>query len=440
MASFLVGMGSWRFWQRLLTGVGVAYIGTVLTLGGRPEAKVAFRWLAVAWAFFLCLHYRLGEPVLDAGGRLRRRQRQSIRALGQIELAATLLVATLTAAELGLRTWGDPALAAANALDAYRLDRGRDYGRGLRGNALGYPGPDFQTQKPPGVLRIAALGNSFAVGHAVPFADNYLSRLARELPGCEVYNFGVSGAGPRDYCLILEQDVCQFHPDLVLVSLFVGNNITEIMPHPRSLDPQQHAVYVVLNRLWQELREWLRPVPTDPIHVGAGPPPTGLPLEAFRAVEARRLEVCVNPPGGAVEKKWRRTFADLERLIASCRRSHVAVAAVLIPDEFQVNADVLAAAVQDAGLDRAALRLDLPQRRLETFLTQRGVPCLDLLPFFQRSPGMYLPCDTHWNAAGHRLAGRQIACWLSKKEMASATRARRARISRSSSSPRRPVP
>ena len=41
----------------------------------------------------------------------------------------------------------------------------------------------------------------------MPFADNYLTRLATRLPDAEVGNFGVSGAGPREYREILERDV-----------------------------------------------------------------------------------------------------------------------------------------------------------------------------------------------------------------------------------------
>ena len=53
-------------------------------------------------------------------------------------------------------------------------------GAGLRGNGLGYSGHEFQQEKRPGVLRIAALGDSFALGPAVPFAANYLTLLERQ--------------------------------------------------------------------------------------------------------------------------------------------------------------------------------------------------------------------------------------------------------------------
>src|SRR5262249_42589786 len=150
----------------------------------------------------------------------------------------------------------------AATLDAHRLLPGHDYGAGLRGNALGYPGPDFRREKRPGVFRIAALGDSFAVGPAVPFSENYLTLLETALPGVEVYNFGVSGAGPREYQEILQRDVWPYQPDLVLLSVFVGNDVTENLPAPRYLDPRQHSLYLLVTRGWRLAREsWRRGPP-----------------------------------------------------------------------------------------------------------------------------------------------------------------------------------
>src|SRR5262249_34890364 len=155
-----------------------------------------------------------------------------------------------------------------------------------------YPGREHEPEKRPGVRRIAALGDSFAVGPAVPFADNYLTLLEQALPGALVYNFGVSGAGPREYYEILRTDVWAVRPDLVLVSVFVGSDITECLPAPRSLDPRQHGLYLLAKRGWRLLREQR---PAGDAHTPdrlAGAP---LSPRTYREVEARRLAVCVTP-------------------------------------------------------------------------------------------------------------------------------------------------
>jgi hypothetical protein len=335
--------------------------------------------------------------------------------LGALEVVVTNLALTLVLAEGCLRALaacGHDSVLFSSSLDAYRLTPGRDYGAGLRGNSRGYPGPEVAPDKPPGVVRIAALGDSFAVGPAVPFADNYLTLLPQALPGVEVCNLGISGAGPREYRAALARDGWPQHPDLVLVSVFVGNDIAETLPTPRYLDPRGHALYLLCERGWRLACEHWRQ--SDPPRAGVPDRLSAPPLseQTFRAVEARRLAVCLAPPTPALEKKWRRALGHLDGLVADCRNRGVPVAFVLIPDEFQVNPAVLDRAVADAKVSHAAVDLDLPQRRLQEFCLARGVPCLDLRPALRAVPDAYAPRDTHWNIRGNRAASVAIADWL----------------------------
>ncbi len=100
--------------------------------------------------------------------------------------------------------------------------------------------------------------------------------------------------------------------------------------------------------------------------------------------------------------------------MADCRQHGVAVAFVLIPDQFQVEEDVLATALAARRLRREEVDLSLPQRRLLRFCRDRGAACLDLLPVFAGRKGLYALRDTHWSVAGNRLAARQIAQWLER--------------------------
>ncbi len=393
---------SLRFLRRLVVGVVLCYVAVALTRGGTRHASATFWGLAALWLLALVL------------GSWRPPSRVR-RVLGVLEPALSSVALTLLLAELSLRLYATCAggsLLLRATLDDHRLRPGHDYGAGLRGNRLGYPGPDIAPVRPPGVYRIVALGDSFAVGPAVPFGENYLTRLQDALAGVEVCNFGVSGAGPRDYRAILERDGWAVEPDLVLVSVFVGNDITESLSAPRALDPRGHALSQLCRRGWCLLRERARG--TAPRSAGvpdrlAGP---ALSEEAFREVEARRLAVCLTPPAPAMERKWRRALADLGGLIDDCRRRAVPVALVLIPDEFQVNPAVREQALRDSGVTRQALDPDLPQRRLRTFCAERGVPCLDLKEAFTGVPDTYAPRDTHWNVRGNRLAAERIASWL----------------------------
>ena len=119
-----------------------------------------------------------------------------------------------------------------------------------------------------------------------------------------------------------------------------------------------------------------------------------------------------------MEKKWQRALAHLDAIVNDCRSSNVPLAVVLIPDEFQVEADVLALALQEARVSRAEIDPELPQRRLGAFFAERGVACLDLLPAFAKVPDAYAPRDTHWNERGNRVAADTIAAWLRERRHA----------------------
>lgn len=397
--------------RRILVGAGVIYGATVLTLGGLPVAPTVFRALVAVWVAAL-LAWQLFPPRL---AQPEGTTREALRWWARAEVLLTNLVFTVCLAEVALRgtaAWAGRSTLLSNTLEAYQLAPGHDYGQGLRGNRLGFPGPDFQRPKPEGVLRIAALGDSFAIGPAVPFADNYLTLLGSHWPGVELYNFGVSGSGPREYETIQRQAVWAHEPDLVLVSVFIGNDITETLATPRNLDLRQHSLYLALRRGWRLLREQGRQGPAT-----SGTTPDRLLLgqlaeKTFREVEARRLEVCIQPPPARIDKRWRRALAYLDRIVQQCRQRRVPVAFVLIPDEFQVNPVVLQAAQEDSGIDPEKVDLDLPQRRLREFCVMRGVPCLDLRPVLAAVPETYAPRDTHWNVRGNHLAAAAIAAWL----------------------------
>jgi len=333
------------------------------------------------------------------------------------ELVAFNLALTLFLSEGGLRlygAWSGRSLLVADTLDAYKLKPGHDYGGGLRGNNLGYPGKDFVIEKQPGVRRLAVLGDSFAVGPAVPFGDNFLTLLESNLPNIQVYNFGISSTGPREYQTVLQEDVWQFHPDVVLVCVFVGNDITETLAIPRGMSLRNHALYLFLNRAGRMIHERSRqpflsiPSSPDPF------PRPALAEATFREVEARRLSICQFPPRPGMEKKWQQALLYLDAIVDDCKSHQVPVGFILIPDEFQVNSSVLSVALTDANLGLQDVDLCMPQQRLQEFCDDRDVPCLDLLPFFNGVPDTHAPRDTHWNMRGNRLAADEIAPWLTR--------------------------
>jgi hypothetical protein len=410
----------WRFLRRAFAGIVFIYVFTCWAAGEKSNARTIYFtaagfWIVVQLAWTWMQRRTVGRSV--GTFRLPLIFKRTGEAC---ELVAFNLALTLFLAEYGLRlyaAWSGRSLLVADTIDAYKLVPGHDYGGGLRGNNLGYPGKGFATDKKPGIRRLAVLGDSFAVGPAVAFSDNFLTVLEGRLSNVEVYNFGISSTGPREYQTVLHDDVWPFQPDFVMVCVFVGNDVTESLPNPRGMSLRRHALYLFLNRAGRLAHERARQPVLSIASSSAQFPRPSLSETIFREVEARRLSVCQNQPLAGMEKKWKQALFHLEQIIADCKRHQTPVGFVLIPDEFQVNPNVLEIALRDANLSRDEVILDIPQRRLNEFCADRGVPCLDLLPSFAEVPDTYALRDTHWNARGNHLAAEKIAPWLAGWEV-----------------------
>ena len=109
-------------------------------------------------------------------------------------LKAALVVAvnvalSLVLGEIVLRVFGATAghhLLTHDDIDIYRFEPNRDYGR-LWTNSYGYASREFEHERRSGTIRLALLGDSFAVG-SVRQDDNFASWMERLHPGLEAYS------------------------------------------------------------------------------------------------------------------------------------------------------------------------------------------------------------------------------------------------------------
>lgn len=89
-------------------------------------------------------------------------------------------------------------------------------------NSRGFRGPEFTTEKRPGMFRIVALGDSATFGGVADHACDWPSQLQRELDmrapnQYEVNNGGVEGYGTWHVRQRLQHEVVQLNPDMIIV-------------------------------------------------------------------------------------------------------------------------------------------------------------------------------------------------------------------------------
>src|SRR5262249_13452048 len=114
--------------------------------------------------------------------------------------------------------------------DVRRVER-PEFSVDVRLNALGFRERRLPSPKPPGVLRVVALGDSFTQGFGVQEQQAWPRRLetlldARRPGRYEVVNLGVPGTNPRDYLDHLRDPGLAYDPDVVLVTV-MGNDVQD---------------------------------------------------------------------------------------------------------------------------------------------------------------------------------------------------------------------
>jgi lysophospholipase L1-like esterase len=157
------------------------------------------------------------------------------RAFATVGIAAVVLLAM----EVGLRLVGfsyDVQTIIGGGLDLHRFHPrwlweprpGATAGKcGDVINADGFRGPPARAEKPPGTLRVVALGDSTTYGMGVCVDETWVARLAHELPRIEALDLGVIGFSAFQGARLLEGRGLVYRPDVVVAAFGAVN---EAMP------------------------------------------------------------------------------------------------------------------------------------------------------------------------------------------------------------------
>ncbi len=244
--------------------------------------------------------------------------------------------------------------------------------------------------KPPHERRIVILGDSLVMAVQVPLAQTFAKRLEDRLNASatpparyRVINAGVQGYGPVEQLLFFERVVAAFEPDLVLATVFVGNDATEAAISEWRLTPtterpaaavsQEHATR--LRRLlrasvvWQIVRLRLQTALTSL----SGPVPER-PLAVYLSDESPEIA------SGLVVT--RECLANLDRLAAA---RHARTALVLMPARLQVDPEDESQLAEIVRRHGGTLIRDIATERFRTALSPLNLPTLDVLPVFRAS-------------------------------------------------------
>lgn len=300
-------------------------------------------------------------------------------------------------------------------------------------NQQGYYDDDFFAAGPRDFV-VALNADSFGMG-GVPRPYNFThvaestlkKSLGERFERVAVHNFGIPGTGLPEYLYVLQNESKAYKPNLVVVCIFVGNDMDFLTAEAtRHWSFQDWWIYKIPQRLLKAKRNvGLGELKTDQ----SSTPTRGFPLEVqdhilrfivhpeseparieeedFLWRETERVEVC-NAKSRA-NRENQRIFFDLLTKYRQSAGENLLV--VVIPDEFQVN-DGLWKAVMGRVKSPLNYDRDLPQKAILAHCRQNGLACLDLLPVMRAAEPIehtYHLRDTHFNAYGNKLAGVALA-------------------------------
>jgi lysophospholipase L1-like esterase len=335
--------------------------------------------------------------------------------------------------ETGMRYWGSSEAAPAfqglftdDPVIGYRLAPGAhtrfetvEFAAQIDINSSGVRDSNDIGPKPAGERRIVILGDSLVLSVQVDFDRTFGELLERRLnadaPGgvrYRVINAGVQGYGPVEELLFFRTVARSFEPDVVLTTLFVGNDAEEaVSSEPKLAGDARPAAAVLREDIMTGLRRLVRRsmvlqvlrlrvmAATDRIVPTLAPPEA--PLQSYAAGAA----------APRIQRGLETTRRVVETIAAEAALDGARTGIVLMPARFQVDdADFgrLKTTVAQAGgeLDR-----DGANRRFEAVLSDLPIPRIDLLPALRKrlpGPDLFYKETVHLTPLGHEVVASAL--------------------------------
>jgi hypothetical protein len=382
-------------------------------------------------------------------------RRRGLRALaGNLLLAGAAVVAGLVVCELLLRllgvnypvyVWTHPVRGVAHIPGAKSVKQYAGHSW-IEINSDGWRGPEVALEHPPGTFRIALLGDSYIEAFEVPFEKTVGELVERRLSALrgtpvEVLNFAEGGYGTSQQLLTLQHEVWKYSPDLVLLAVTTGNDISDNYRPLKRTDYVPYHVFrggklaldssFLQSKGYRSRAVWTRQLQgvvqhsrlaqlinrvrhagrkTERQEANAGAPGDELGM---------RDEVQVPPTTPDWQEAWRVTEGILHVMREECRKKDTPFAIVTLTRGIQVTP--VSQRKEQFLRQLGAKDLYYPERRLFEFGQREGIPVFNLAPLMavqaeERHVFFHADHDSlgigHWSQEGNRVAGELIASWL----------------------------
>ena len=275
-------------------------------------------------------------------------------------------------------------------------------------NSLGYHDTEFPIEKPPGELRVLAIGDSVTMGHGVRRDETFSHQLEGMLQGrlqgytsVQVINAGVQGYSTREELAALRQAMV-LQPDLVLLG-FCMNDVTGpyvLWTERGGTGIDYHGVQQIANPVLSYLAHetgYGRMVQRVITRAKRGRARQLRARYSVRLMTERMLR------DAKFEEAWNCTLNDLEQLYAYAARYDLKLLLLVFPYRFQVTHDSKRS----------------PQELLQRNAAENSVSSINFTQIFeylileqQSRIDRYFLDSSHLTAEGHRVVASRIRNFL----------------------------
>ena len=323
--------------------------------------------------------------------------------------------------------------------------------------------------------RVAFLGDSMLEAIQVEDHQVFNRLLEQKFPEIEFLNFGVSGFGPGQELVAYREKVRPFKPDVVIVSLWLLNDLSDsslefrralfsesskysrvplfslsdsgdliLTPPPSNpierktlfKEVTQDALISLLPRTYRfsvlgriHFEQWLVSH-ADRAGSGEAEKTTEVSADVNSSVRSKySANFLYSPPSTRV---WRDAWALTEKILLRFREEVEQDGSQFVVVNLPINTRQALMSrhqfVSEMGYEDELIKdVDplYPYRRLEEFVDRENIQYLSLVPGFMEfvrenhleEPYFSFTCDGHWNPLGHRLASELLGEFLSKSEL-----------------------
>jgi hypothetical protein len=294
---------------------------------------------------------------------------------------------------------------------------------------------------PPGTspdrpARILVVGDSFTFGTGVREEATYVRRL-EELFGGEnrllSFNAGMPGFGPIDELLVLRRHLDEIRPDIVVVGLYSGNDLDDVLLAEKRLAPERSRAEASdppapFAGAWMHLPSMLATLGRASYWIGnsrtcslAWP---GLVNVALRlgwtpttdVRDSLLLRASAAETDAEVERSIGAVAETLNDAADYCRFRQAKLAVMLIPLRELVEPGAFERVLSGfPPRKRGEFHREALHERLREALEERGIPVLDLQPRLRaeaETGARLFFVEGHLNDAGHREVANVLADFL----------------------------